>query len=361
MSGWSSRPRRTLRSGHSHVGMSGCSSRPRRTLGSGHSHVAMSGVLEPAASDAGVGAQPRAIVEAVASGQLRIARWAFVGLVSMSACRAAPPGAEPEPYVLRLDARSAGAFDGRGQSAWVADVVTRGLENARWFRAQGEGPELVARLRYEERTTAEGVPVLHAQLVVEPDAALAAELEAAREVLDAHVELERRDQTIDLRRDLPIAVERALALVDTKVTAIRGTTAELEALITNEDPEVILVALDGVERRRLRSLGDAVFSLVEHPEERVALRAVECLGVVGGEEHASGLVRLARLADRAHANRVYEALAKLGGEQARGFLAFAARNEDDPELASLAERALAQLEANEPLDRTEAVARGHRQ
>jgi len=298
----------------------------------------------------------------VASGPLRSLRWAVAGLALVGACRAAPVGgAEPEPYVLRLDARSAGSFDGRGQAAWVADVVTQGLESARWFRAEGAGPELVARLRYEERATAEGVPVLHAHLVVEPDEALAAELQAAGEALDAYVELERRDQTIDLRRDLPIAVERALALVDTKVTTIRGTPEELAALIANEDPEVVLVALDGVERRRLRELGDPVFALVEHQEERVALRAVECLGAVGSEEHASGLVRLARLGDRAHANRLYETLAKLGGEHARGFLAFAARNEDDPELASLAERALTRLEASEALDPADAVARGHRQ
>lgn len=289
-------------------------------------------------------------------------RWVLAGLALAGACRAAPAAdTQSEPYVLRLDARSAGSFEGRGQAAWVADVVTQGLAHARWFRAEGEGPELAARLRYEERTTADGIPVLYAHLVVEPDASLAAELEAADETLDASVELERRDRTIDLRRDLPVAVERALALVDTKVTTVRGTPAELQALLADEDPEVVLLALDGIERRGLRALGDAVFGLVEHPEERVALRAVESLGVVGGPEHAPGLVRFARLADRAHANRLYETLAKLGGEHARGFLAFAARNEDDPELATLAERALARLDANEPLGSPDAVARGHRQ
>lgn len=311
-----------------------------------------------------MGAGPRAIVVAVGTRRLRRLRWALAGLALLGACSKGAPagGASPEPYVLRLDARSSGSFEGRGQSAWVADVVAEGLARARWFRAEGPGPELAARLRYEERATAEGVPVLHAHLVVEPDAPLAAELEAADEVLDAYVELERRDRTIDLRRDLPIAVERAVALVDTKVTALRGTPDDLRALLADEDPEVVLVTLDGVERRRLRALGDAVFGLVEHAEERVALRAIECLGAVGGEEHAPGLVRLARLADRAHANRLYETLANLGGEHARGFLAFAARNEDDPELASLAERALARVEANQPLGATDgAVARGHRQ
>jgi hypothetical protein len=283
-------------------------------------------------------------------------------LVLASACRPAPAdGAEPEPYVLKLDARSTDAFEGRGQAAWVADVVAQGLAHARWFRAEGRGPELAATLRYEQRATAEGVPVLHAHLVVEPDPGLAAELDAAGDALDANVELERRDRTIDLRRDLPIAVERALALVDTKVTAVRGTAAELAALLADPDPEVVLIALGGVEHRRWRSLGDAVAALVEHPEARVALRAVECLGAVGRPEHAAGLVRVARLADRAHANRLYDTLAKLGGEDAHGFLAFAARNEDDPELASLAERALAQLEAAAPKMAVDAIARGHRQ
>lgn len=293
-------------------------------------------------------------------------RWAVAGLVGLWACRTAPTdGGLPEPYVLRLDARSTGSFEGRGQAAWVADVVSQGLAHARWFRAEGKGTELAARLRFEERATADGVPVLHAHLVVEPDAALATDLETAGEALDAYIELERRDETIELRRDLPIAVERAVALVDAKLTAVRGTPADLDALLAQDDSEVVLVALAGVERRRLHALGDAVFALVEHPEERVALRAVECLGAVGRPEHARGLVRVARLADRAHANRLYDTLANLGGEHAHGFLAFAARNEDDPELASLAEQALARLEGEQPTapraDPLGSVARGHRQ
>jgi hypothetical protein len=309
--------------------------------------------------------RPRAIVEPVATGHLRTLRWAVAGLVGLAACQAAPTASSlPEHYVLRLEARSTGSFEGRGQAAWVADVVAQGLAHARWFRAEGNAPALEGRLRFETLTTAEGVPVLHAHLVVVPDPVLAAHLEAAGEALEATVELERRDHTVELRRDLPVAVERAVALVDAKLTTVRGTPADLEALLTQDDPEIVLVALDGIARRQLRELGDVVFAQVDHPEERVALRAVECLGVVGRAEHARGLVQGARLADPAHANRLYDALANLGGEDARGFLTFAARNEDDPELASLAERALAQLEAKQPTrvaGSARAVPRGHRQ
>lgn len=303
----------------------------------------------------------RAIVDPVATGRSRGLRAILGGLLLLGACAAEPSqAAGSAPYVLRLEAHGTGSFEGRGQTAWVQDVVVEGLSRARWFRADGPGTELRAVLVYEEHVTAEGVPVLRAHLVVEPDDALRAEL-AAGEELDAYVELERRDQTLELRRDLPLAVERAISLVDAMITVARADPAELATLLGDEDSEVVLVVLDGIERRRLRALGDAVLALLEHRDERVVLRAVECLGVVGGPEHAAALLRVVPLADRAYANRLYEALANLGGEHAHGFLAFAARNEDDPELASLAERALARLDADEPPRMTEAVARGHRQ
>jgi len=265
------------------------------------------------------------------------------------------------PYGLRLDARGAGSYEGRGQAAWVRDVLSSQLERARWFREAGDGPELSARLSYEERRSEDGVPLLRVTLVVEPDADLATALDAIDLALDAHVELERRDRTIDLRRDLPIAVERALALLDAKITIARSSVDDVAPLLDDDDPEVVLIALDGVERRRLHALDDRVHALLDHDEERVAMRAVECLGVIGGPEHAPALLRAARLADRAHAYRLYEALAKLGGQHARGFLEFAARNEDDPELATRAEQALAQLVAQEPSAVLDPVARGHRQ
>ncbi len=285
----------------------------------------------------------------------------IVGVLATMSCGKPAIPTDAGPYVLRLDARSAGSYEGRGQAAWVRDVLSSQLEQARWFRDSGDGTELSARLSYEERRSEDGVPILRAYLLVEPDADLATALDAIGVALDAHVELERRDQTIDLRRDLPIAVERALALLDAKITIARSTADEVALLLDDDDPEVVLIALDGVERRRLHALDDRVHAVLDHDEERVAMRAVECLGVIGGPEHAPALLRAARLADRAHAFRLYEALAKLGGQHARGFLEFAARNEDDPELATRAEQALAQLEAQEPSTVLDPVARGHRQ
>ena len=294
--------------------------------------------------------------------------WAAWMLLALG-CRDETPGPSLPPaqtYVLELEVPD-GVRSGRGRAEWVRDLVAQGVAETRWLRVEGEGEHLEAALSYREHKLEPGLPVLWVRIAVEPDAELREALGGVGEELEAHVELERRDRTVELERDLPFAVKRALAILDAKITTARGDVADLQALLADEDPEVILVALGGIQRRSERSLGDAVYGLLGHDDERVALRAVECLGVIGGPEHAPGLLRGARLADRAHANRLYEALANLGGEDARGFLEFAARNEEDPELASLAEQALTRLDAKEPHaasgEGTEAVVvtRGHRQ
>ncbi|MEM7160160.1 MAG: HEAT repeat domain-containing protein [Myxococcota bacterium] len=290
-------------------------------------------------------------------------RWVF-GLLLATACREPTPTPtdSEEQYVLTVEASGRGG-GGRGQGVWAQEVVRDALSDSVWFRARGSGPQLSASVVYEERELESGIPVLRVQLTIDADAKLAQDLASIGEEAEAYVELENRDQTIDLRRDLPYAVERAISIVDTKVTTARGDESEVGRLLEDKDPEVIIVALAGIRQRRWRALGDAVFALTDHQDPRVAIAAVHCLGAIGGPEHAPGMLRAARLADRAHANRLYEALANLGGEHARGFLEFAARNEDDPEMADIAERALAHLESVEPapLATDSGVGRGHRQ
>lgn len=285
-----------------------------------------------------------------------------VGLLAACSGSESSAPAEPEPYVIEL---TDGVRGGRGQVAWIRDAIAEEAQSTRWLRVDGAGPRLPARMRYAELELEPGVPVLRVELSVAADAELSAALDAVGQPLEVQVELERRDRTIELERDLPFAVRRAVAILDAKVTVALGTREELAALLGDDDPEVIIVGLQGVRARRERALGDSVFALLGHDDERVGLEAVECLGSIGGPEHAPGLLREARLADRAHANRLYEALANLGGEHAKGFLEFAVRNEEDPELASLAQRALERLDATEPTAKAPAerpgVGRGHRQ
>jgi hypothetical protein len=139
----------------------------------------------------------------------------------------------------------------------------------------------------------------------------------------------------------------------------RGRPAALE-LLGADDSQLVVLALMWIRDHPSRDVADAVAELLEHEDDTVALMAIECLGLVGTEAHAAALVRSLRLGDRAHAHRGYEALASLGGPHARGFLEFAARNEDDPSLAAAARRALDTVRSG-AADRTgDPVPRGHR-
>lgn len=161
--------------------------------------------------------------------------------------------------------------------------------------------------------------------------------------VDATVELERADGDLVLEEDAPVALARAVAVMDAKVRLLQGSEAEAIALTTADDPEILVLVLEHLARQRWRGAADRAVELLSHADERVVEAAVECLGEIGGPEHATILVRHVRLADRDQAQRLYEALAQLGGDDAAGFLRFAARNEDDPVLADVAAGALERL------------------
>lgn len=252
------------------------------------------------------------------------------------------------------------------ESAQVRAAVAEAAATTRWFSAEASEP-LEASVRYSVLAGASGAAVLRVEVDVD---VLPTLRDALLPRLSATVELSRAEGAIVIARDLPVALERAVAILDAHVTLQRGDDAARAALLVHTDAEIVLLALDWVEGSRGRAFADAVARLVNHRSDGVALRAVECLGVVGGPEHARVLVRHPRLGDPAHANRLYEALANLGGVHALGFLEFAARNEDDPTLASLAQRALARARAHDVGGTGDAVAelgvtaaglgRGHR-
>jgi hypothetical protein len=249
-------------------------------------------------------------------------------------------GSEPGAslYVLELD-RIEGHLDLTGH--FVRSELEQAVRGSTMF-AHGEtqrAPKpLSARLRMAVLQIGQDAEVLRVELLVEdPPEPLRA---AFGRDFEAVVELERLDSSIDLEQDLPEALRRAVAVLDTKAALVRGDPAAIQRILRHPDPELVVLAVEWISRHRLRAHADQIAALVEHADDRVVLRAVECLAVVGTQAHARALVTRPRLADRAHASRLYETLAGLGGPDAVGFLEFAARNEDDPALAELARRAL---------------------
>lgn len=180
--------------------------------------------------------------------------------------------------------------------------------------------------------------------------------------LEAVIELERRDGTLDADEDVPETLARGVSVLDAKLRLLRGGVEDARALLGDDDPEIVVLALEQVGRQRWRDEADRVAALVGHADARVVSAAVECLGIVGGERHATTLLRHVRLADADQTRRLYDTLAALGGDEAQGFLEFAARNEDDPLMADVAERALRRMDGGVAAEVAESAdtLRGHR-
>lgn len=298
----------------------------------------------------------------------RLGRWSHLLAVAGALVFCAPVGCErdeapkTQAFALRLDdlELEAEMADEITRSR-VRELVQEAVATTSVFKPAGEGAsELPGELRAQRLRTASGAEVLRVELIVDSPARIRSAL--GRD-LEATVELERTDGEIDPVRDLPVAIGRAVAVLDAKVLLVRGDSATLQRLLAHPDAELVLLTLDWVHAHHMREHGDAVAALVDHTDDRVALRAIECLGVIGTEKHARVLVAHPRLADRAHTGRLYEALARLGGPDAAGFLEFAARNEDDPVMADLARNALARMQEAEESERAaegKRLARGHR-
>lgn len=289
----------------------------------------------------------------------RLGLWAFAGVL---AC-----GSEPAPvrkgFELRIESATIHAVDGVvvDQSA-VRSMLREATLLSESFvdPANGPVPVLSTQVRLGEVAGADGGRVLRVELAAEVPAGHQAVLGKA---LEATIELERRDGTLVAEQDVPIALARGVSVLDAKLQLVAGSEADAVRLLGAADPEIVVIALEKVARQRWRAVSTKVAELLTHEDERVVAAAVECLGTVGGPEHAAALVRHVRLADTDQARRLYDTLASVGGEEARGFLEFAARNEDDPEMADAATRALGQLDRGGPVEVASepAVAlRGHR-
>jgi hypothetical protein len=275
-----------------------------------------------------------------------------LGLLLASACGAAE--------VADVHAFSPHLMDLAPEVAWVEGELQEAVAHTRWLRptADAETPELPLRLAVVEARGADGEALLR----IEAEGEFPAEYRTRfGRTLDAVVEVESTSGAIDPQTHGAMAVDRAIAVLDAKLGLVLEGEAALEGVLSAPDAQIVILGLDWIAAHRVRARADEVARLVDHEQPLVALRAIECLALVGGPEHVHALVRRPHLADRAYARRIYDAVAQLGGPQALGFLDFAARNEDDPEMADAAAQALARVGqargASEPLTRP---GRGHR-
>lgn len=277
-----------------------------------------------------------------------------IGALGSLGCRAEPPA---DVYYVRLT-----SVDHHGgpqvPEERVHAILRRSLEAAPSFdpaeRDQrsrgGSGPVLAASLEYRELPNPDerGRDLL-VRLAIETPRDLVGEL--GGEGLDATVLLERPVGDIDLADDLELAAERLTRIIQARTDLARRSPGAIGALLDDPDPQLVVLALawvrdhrDQLDHAPVVELPERVVELINHPDGDVRLLAIETVGVIGGPEHVGVLLDRIELNDAGQVERTYGALARLGGTEARTFLEFAARNEDEPERQHAAELALQQLE-----------------
>jgi hypothetical protein len=257
---------------------------------------------------------------------------------------------EPQTFALRVI-----SIDTHGGPALPEDrvraIVRRSLEHSPSFvpaerdqrSGTTHGDTLVATFEYRELPDAsDHGRDLMVRLLVEVPESLAAEL--GPDGLDVTVLLERAAGEADLAYDLQLATDRVTTILQARTDLARGTEGTVARLLDTGDPDRVILALEWIlrhpEHAQARAASSQVAGLLEHPDDRIALLAIDCIGEVGGPEHVAALLARIPVADTAQVNRAYDALARLGGPEAEGFLKFAARNEDEPVRRAAAERAL---------------------
>jgi hypothetical protein len=306
--------------------------------------------------------RPRALAKV---GRLAVALW--LGSLGVIGCRAEPA---PDVYYVRLTSVEHHGGPHVPEERAHA-IIRRSLDAAPSFSPAerdlrsrgGSGTILAASLEYRELPDPDerGRDLL-VRLAIETPKDLVDEL--GDEGLDATVLLERSSGEVDLGDDLQLAADRLARILQARIDLARRAPGAVVALLEDPDPQLITIGLAWVRDHRDEAPGDLpdrVAELINHPDADVRLLAIETIGAIGGPEHAAVLLDRIELNDANQVARTYEALAQLGGSEARTFLEFAVRNEDEPERRDAAERALQRLDGHSDASLIDRVMeRGHR-
>ncbi len=291
------------------------------------------------------------------------------GLTLGSGCREA----ERQPFHLQVV-----SIDAHGGPTLPDDrvhaIIRRSLERSPSFtpaerdqRSGGRKDTLFATLEYRELPDAsDHGRDLMVRLNVQPPDQLVDRLGPGG--LDVTVLLERAAGEADLAPDLQLATDRLATILQARIDLATGTEGAVDRLLGSSDPDLIILTLEWIRdhghEREAASAADRVAELINHDDEEVGLLAIDTIGRIGGPQHVSAVLERIQMTNSPQVSRAYDAIARLGGPEAEGFLEFAARNEDEPDRRAAAERALRRVADSDMVGGSRGSARhpnrGHR-
>jgi hypothetical protein len=129
-----------------------------------------------------------------------------------------------------------------------------------------------------------------------------------------------------------------------RISLSKAAPEQLHAAIVSDGGALREEAIRIAGTRGLKGEVPALLPLLHNDDERVRDAALGALIALGEQRAVSELTRTRSMRDRHEMRKILEAIAILGGEEARDYLSFVAASHDDEEIRRLATEAKARLE-----------------
>jgi hypothetical protein len=123
------------------------------------------------------------------------------------------------------------------------------------------------------------------------------------------------------------------------------------AALQGDDPETRLAAVNAAAERRERQAVPALIERLNDADGTIGDRALGALVEIGDRRAVGPLTRQTKFRDLEGMRKVVDAVASLGGDEARSYLEFVASGHEEREIRELAREALDRLQRKEARDR----------
>ncbi len=207
------------------------------------------------------------------------------------------------------------------------------------------------------------VEIAHAEIEQEGDEDLVLHMlmrgdpkDLGKKELQASVLLQARPENADDlgQKGIERAIFRAATIIQAKIFLYKAPHRVLRGLLRSEDTPLIMLSLEWMNEQidkdglgpYLRYLPE-VLNVLPNTNKDARVLAIEAIGRLGQRQHVPILLRNTRFSNVLEANTAYEALARLGGHDARRFLEFAFMNEDENDAKKAAAKALKLIKQQE--------------
>jgi hypothetical protein len=149
------------------------------------------------------------------------------------------------------------------------------------------------------------------------------------------------------------AVKDVVAGVGARVRLSAGDAQAIVAALDGSDEDLRDEAMRLAGERREKAAVPSLIKRLKSDDHAVRDHAIGALAAIGDQRAVRPLTEVARFRDLTDLPKVLDALATIGGPEARAYLQFVADGHDSQEMRDLAKQALTHLERRAPHDLAE--------